>query len=623
MVAEMPLPTLDLPASEVRPVLAACSQRPAGGTDRATAGFQAVAAILLVAPPFLYGCVEAWALSLLTFSVFAYSAVFLLFRRSSLSSPPFFSWAVWAVAALGFAQSFRVFSLLGDTPTGPATVSAWASERAAWAWAAAGMWYWSVSSLVRDKRDLRRFTSLVFWAVVLFAVVGVAQHSSESRAVYGLRPFDGYRNPFGPYFNKDNAASLLAVGLAAGAGLFLSRLYTRRPPRLGAETDFWAGQSVLLGGAALLAAGFWIASSSGAALSLLFPAVAVCAAAAEGFTAGRYRRRLLWGLGILAAAAAVAFLVGAGPFSFDTSFGGLSFEDRLAIWRDSVRLFHHRPLWGTGLGTFSFVFPVYQASLVRGIVEHAHSDFLELLVEAGRIGFFLTGAGVFVGFLRPALEWRAETDRETRCLAGGLLAGLLAILVHATADFPLAVPATSFLVVGIAAALKGFYDDHWPETRGSVEGVAKGPLILSLSKDDRSRAPQRWGIAAALLCLAAAARSLPPALAGGPLAGAKSSKSHEERAMFLERAHRLDPGNPVTARALASAYLWTADGSPSRGAEFAQKAEETALQALAATPDHAGLLYAAGASAARLGQAEEARNLVARSRRLEPWRIKK
>lgn len=236
---------------------------------------------------------------------------------------------------------------------------------------------------------------------------------------------------------------------------------------------------------------------------------------------------------------------------------------------------------------------------------------MEFLTEAGGFGSAVAGAGVLAGFLRPLLEWRAESDREARCLVGGLLAGLLAVLFHAAADFPMAVPATAFLVVGIAAALHGFY------VPTGLSGSASGerPLREHISK---------WIlVSVSFLCLAGAARSLPAALAGFPFAQARSAGSHEERARSLERAHRLDSRNPVYAQLLSAAYLWTADDSPSRKMEFAQKAEETALKALVSTPDHAGLLYVAGASAARLGMSADARELISLSRRLEPWRMKK
>lgn len=105
---------------------------------------------------------------------------------------------------------------------------------------------------------------------------------------------------------------------------------------------------------------------------------------------------------------------------------------------------------GAGLGSFATVFPHYQAEVFSYyFVEHAHSDFLQWLMETGLPGLLVAAlalalvAARVVTLVRDragAGRWR-EADRVS--VAAGL--GLLALALHAWVDFPLHIPANAML----------------------------------------------------------------------------------------------------------------------------------------------------------------------------------
>jgi len=54
----------------------------------------------------------------------------------------------------------------------------------------------------------------------------------------------------------------------------------------------------------------------------------------------------------------------------------LSGQNRISIWRDTLGLIRHHPFVGTGLGSFSVVYPSVQTTFLTLLVEHAHCDYL-------------------------------------------------------------------------------------------------------------------------------------------------------------------------------------------------------------------------------------------------------
>ena len=106
--------------------------------------------------------------------------------------------------------------------------------------------------------------------------------------------------------------------------------------------------------------------------------------------------------------------------------------------------------WGFGPGTFGAVFPHYAQEMAvsaRGVWRHAHCDYLEWFIEWGFLGFLLwsflpLGALVRVGF-RFFQEKSVHRRNEAACIG----AALVALGLHALADFPVFNPGVQMLAV--------------------------------------------------------------------------------------------------------------------------------------------------------------------------------
>src|SRR4030042_2088784 len=105
------------------------------------------------------------------------------------------------------------------------------------------------------------------------------------------------------------------------------------------------------------------------------------------------------------------------------------FKMRWKVWVDTFQIVKDFPLFGSGLGTFLQVFPIYRSFHIRGLVTHSENDFLQLLSEVGILGtgllvilFFFLLFKVFSGI--RALSYR---DPGRYITIGGLV-GILALM---------------------------------------------------------------------------------------------------------------------------------------------------------------------------------------------------
>jgi len=117
---------------------------------------------------------------------------------------------------------------------------------------------------------------------------------------------------------------------------------------------------------------------------------------------------------------------------------------RLDIWRDSMAMIKDHPL-GIGLAAFKQVFPVYNVSNFTDIrYIYLHSDYLQLLVEAGWIGFTALVGGFYIFLVKSVFKIRhisLQSDPLRFFLSIGALSGLVSIAFHSFFDFNLHMPA--------------------------------------------------------------------------------------------------------------------------------------------------------------------------------------
>jgi O-antigen ligase len=130
-------------------------------------------------------------------------------------------------------------------------------------------------------------------------------------------------------------------------------------------------------------------------------------------------------------------------------------EGRLAKWRSLTPLLADFPIWGTGLGTFPHVEPIYRQPGERlDIVwEHTHNEYLEALLEGGVIRLLLSLTAIGIVLFLGLLAYRRLAGRSDASLALGGLFAFATVLLHSFVDFGLHVPAVAVLTACVTANL--------------------------------------------------------------------------------------------------------------------------------------------------------------------------
>jgi len=309
----------------------------------------------------------------------------------------------------------------------------------------------SSASLLQPRSRRRLFAWTIFGSVVLQIVVAAVGQSMEGR----LR---------GAFSNPDHFAGYLEIALALAFGTLWAEVLTN-PDRAGDATDraerferrfpALAIRVVLWG---LIVAGIALTESRGGLLAAGVTTVVMLGAALAHRRSRRHRRAAttiaaaLFFAAILAGAAAGASRFSRFLLADPRDFGSTT---RAVIWRTSLDAWREFPWLGSGLGSFREAFRRVQPRELKGLVEQAHNDFLQLLVTGGGIGAAL-GVLAF-GSLLFALAriFLRQRHREESAVALAGFGALLSITLHGLVDFNLSIPiitATMACVLGCAWA---------------------------------------------------------------------------------------------------------------------------------------------------------------------------
>jgi O-antigen ligase len=119
---------------------------------------------------------------------------------------------------------------------------------------------------------------------------------------------------------------------------------------------------------------------------------------------------------------------------------------RWTVWGDTLRIVKDFPILGSGLGTFSQIFPMYKSFHIRRFVSHAENDFLQLASEVGFIGMGILLILFIFLFVRAVSSIRSMSVTDSgRYIGIGGLVGILALIFHSMVERNLQVPGNAFL----------------------------------------------------------------------------------------------------------------------------------------------------------------------------------
>lgn len=302
----------------------------------------------------------------------------------------------------------------------------------------------------RRETLVQRFGLFISLFGFVLAAVALAQDVFDSTKLMFLRDSERPGFGYGPYPNRDHYAGLMA--LLAPFPLTLAMA-----PYLRGRTR------VLMGAAAAVIVATLFLCRSRAGLIAFFAQAAFLAIV---FARGRQHRRKV------AISACVAFIFLAGLFAF---MQGVTIERlatmrspqvaelaglRVDVLRDSRAMLAERPVLGWGLGTFEHVYPQFRSFYTNHVVQHAHNDYLEFLLETGIVGFAAVLWFVLVlvrSGWKKLPQWKTGLTGVVRIAA---MAGCIGMLVHCLMGFNLQVTSNAAFFYVLAVMVVASPDER-------------------------------------------------------------------------------------------------------------------------------------------------------------------
>jgi O-antigen ligase len=261
---------------------------------------------------------------------------------------------------------------------------------------------------------------------------------------------------------REQLAVYLEIALAVGFGMLWAEVLTNaeraaiaadRSERLEKRILPLAGKLAAWG---VIGAGIVLTQSRSAILAATVTAVALLTMAIWRRSARlRRRARARVVLALFAAALFAGIVLGGARFVRlqEARSATAGSNARIIVWKASLEAWKEFRIFGSGLGTFREAIRRAQPRELPGLVEQAHSEWLELLVTGGVIGATLGIAACTSLLLLLIQAWGRQRHREESAVALAGFGALLSLTLHGLVDLSFSIPLiASTLACSIGAA---------------------------------------------------------------------------------------------------------------------------------------------------------------------------
>jgi len=152
--------------------------------------------------------------------------------------------------------------------------------------------------------------------------------------------------------------------------------------------------------------------------------------------------------------------IGIGPVL--KRFLDIGYDPRILVWKDCINIIRDFPLFGSGLGTFEYVYPLYKLNVTVAVdYNFAHNDYIQFIVETGVLGLVAIISALYL-FIKDTYSYMRtnlnNNDSFRYFVTLGAFTGVFSILAHSFVDFNLHIPSNAVYfttLIGIIYAVNG------------------------------------------------------------------------------------------------------------------------------------------------------------------------
>ena len=411
--------------------------------------------VMLVFSTIAYGAVETWAVGFL--SLFAGAIVICWIADALLKKELWVSFSKLQLPLLGLIligliqllplRSSNISSDLLSIPAASSlSLDPYLTKLAVVQLIIYFIFFAAALSFINIQTRLRKIVVAIVIFGALMAFFGILQRLAGVEGIYGLRPSPNI--PFASFVNQHHFAAFMEMTIGLTLGLIFGKA-TDKDKRF-----------LLLIAAVLMGIAIVMTSSRGGMLSLFGILAFVIVANLlkkqkdenKSSTENRqnYRRNftiIAGGLALILGLFGAVLLLG-GDASLLRGVGVTNQQDftsgRTHFWYVALQIILSHPILGAGLDAFGTAFTRFDTWNGTFRIEQAHNDYLQILADAGIVGFACVASFIYLLFKNSLHAVGDALNRFRRNAAIGALAGCFGILIHSFFDFPLRTPANAF-----------------------------------------------------------------------------------------------------------------------------------------------------------------------------------
>lgn len=320
---------------------------------------------------------------------------------------------------------------------------------------------------VRERRRVEILVLLMLACAALQAFYGLVELFGGTERILGFKKVDYLGSATGTFINRNHFSGFLEMIFPLSLGYLLAKanFFALKKGVSLKEKILWFSQerlqkSVLFGLVSVVIGVGIIFSRSRTGIFIFLAGIFLMVIVLSG-AGGRSEERVGAGRGSRRSVKVIrtvffvvffaAALIGIKPVIERFSLTDLARETRPIIYKNTAELIKNFPLFGTGLRSYLYAYPMFEKKSVAGLMDHAHNDYLELLAEAGIIGGGALIIFVFGLVIHLFLKWAQRRDSFIRGVGLGCLVGIAAILIHSLTDFNLRITANAVYFVTLFA----------------------------------------------------------------------------------------------------------------------------------------------------------------------------
>lgn len=278
-----------------------------------------------------------------------------------------------------------------------------------------------------------------------YAAYGIVQYSSDKPFILWFPKWTYRDDVTSTFVNRNSFATYAGLAVIANLLIFCNTLTSKVDSSSRTtvvlstiENLLWRGKWAVVG-LAVTGSAVLLSHSRGGVTATLFAVVTFSLAVAAAPSL-RSRYQLIFMVCVLVGCATLFAISGKGLL-VRVAETPIATDGRNDIYGAMLRAIDDNVWVGAGLGSFRFLYPIYQEKTFDGVMDFAHDDYLENALDLGLPGAILLFSTIvfLIGYCVVGIKTRRR-DAIFPCVA---LSASVLVGVHALVDFSMQIPAVA------------------------------------------------------------------------------------------------------------------------------------------------------------------------------------